>query len=309
MVRDLRALKDYEQYPVDKYFIIGEFDQLAKNDEDKEVPCQGFIGSSKSILNNLTKLTQAQPDGLVLYLDGTYKLLINGWVLILLGGVTIKLTSAGAYSHSFVPILECITRSECEPAFSALFRALCLVADKYATMTLKISVLVQDHCQASANAVRNTLQRLLPQVKRKYFIMIIIYLLTLALEKENEVLLGGCETHVLRKIDEQKRLLQNNDYYEATVQPFFRDLVNSANESIFFLLIGYAIKDWQSKIAFRPFVAWLQKVYINVTWYRFANYVTPPGCDTKNQILEACNKGMLNFLAKKVNTTRSYITC
>ena len=94
-----------------------------------------------------------------------------------------------------------------------------------------------------------------------------------------------------RKIDEHKLLLQDNEYYEITVKPFFRELVNCANDSIFFLLVGYAIKEWQSKLAFRPFVAWLLKVYINLTWYKFANYITPPGCDTKNQILEACNKG------------------
>ena len=52
-----------------------------------------------------------------------------------------------------------------EPAFAALFQMFCTVADRYAGLKLlKISVFVQDHCQASANAVRNTLQGLLSQV-------------------------------------------------------------------------------------------------------------------------------------------------
>ena len=160
-IHDLAALKADELYPEEKYFIIREFDQLARNDEDREVPCQGFIGSNKRMLNNLSKLVSVQPDRLILYLDGTYKLLINGWVLILLGGVTLKQSVSGAISHSFVPVLECITRSECEPAFAALFSAFCDVADKYAAVRLKISVVVQDHCQASFNAVRNTLEHLL----------------------------------------------------------------------------------------------------------------------------------------------------
>ena len=164
MVRDLEGLKMDESVPAHKYIIIGEFNQAAQNDEGKLVPCQGFIGSSKAMLNNLEKLAAAQPEGIILYLDGTYKLLINGWVLILLGGVTLKFSPTGISSHSFVPVLECITRSECEPAFAALFQTFCTVADRYAGLQLKISVLVQDHCQASANAVRNTLQGLLSQV-------------------------------------------------------------------------------------------------------------------------------------------------
>ena len=30
--------------------------------------------------------------------------------------------------------------------------------------------------------------------------------------QDSTVVIGGCETHVTRKIDEQKRLLQDNDY-------------------------------------------------------------------------------------------------
>lgn len=104
-------------------------------------------------------------------------------------------------------------------------------------------------------------------------------------------MLGGCETHVTRKIDEHKRLLQDEEYYKSVVQPLFRDLVCSANENIFFIIAGFAIQSWETTVSFQPFVAWLLKVYLNYEWFRFANYITPPGCDTTNQIIEACNKG------------------
>ena len=155
---------DFTNIPTTGFFVVGEFDQSAINDEGETVPCHGFIGTSKIMLDNIKLLSLAQPDGLVLYIDGTYKLLTNGWVLILLGGVTLKINNSGDCSHSFVPILECLTRSECEPAFAAIYKCFCKMADEYSNIALKVSVIMQDHCQASANALKNTLQHLVFQV-------------------------------------------------------------------------------------------------------------------------------------------------
>lgn len=157
-------VNDFTNVPTTGFFVVGSFDQSAINDDGDTVPCHGFIGTSKVMLDNIKLLSLAQPDGLVLYIDGTYKLLTNGWVLILLGGVTLKMNNSGECSHSFVPILECLTRSECEPAFSAIYKCFCKVADEYSNIALKVAVVMQDHCQASANALKNTLQLLVYQV-------------------------------------------------------------------------------------------------------------------------------------------------
>ena len=59
------------------------------------------------MLNNLEKLGADQPEGRILYLDGTYKLFSYGWALT--DGVTFKLSPTGISTHSFVLVLECIT--------------------------------------------------------------------------------------------------------------------------------------------------------------------------------------------------------
>jgi len=162
---DFANLKADDAVPMDRFVVLGQFNQSATNDEGETVQCQGFIASNKMMLDNIQLLHVAQPDGLVLYLDGTYKLLDNGWVLILLGGVTLNVSAYGECSHSFVPILHCLTRSECEPAFAAVFKTFTQLADEYAGIILKIDVVMQDHCQASANALKNTLRLLTFQVE------------------------------------------------------------------------------------------------------------------------------------------------
>lgn len=87
----------------------------------KEVRTQGFVFSSPAILNNTKIVLRDQIEGISLAMDGTYKLLHNNWVLVVLGTHTVNYTTKLARnsyeSHTTIPLLYCLVRTECQPCF------------------------------------------------------------------------------------------------------------------------------------------------------------------------------------------------
>jgi len=112
--------------------------------------------------------------------------------------------------------------------------------------------------------------------------------------------------------------LQNDEFFDSVVQPWLMDLVRATNESIFLVIAAYGVQTWGKTPSYQPFVAWIQKVYLNYEWFRFSDYITPPGCDTTNQIIEACNGGIKsvnptmqsfsNFCSSGEQITTNYLT-
>ena len=91
----------------------------------------GFVFSSPALLGNIKTALRDMTQGLSLALDGTYKLLYNGWVLCILATHTVNYTASAAdksESHSSIPLLFCLVRTEGQPAYDALLQSLKLVS-------------------------------------------------------------------------------------------------------------------------------------------------------------------------------------
>ena len=93
---------------------------------------EGFVFSSFAILENIKVAMSDKTEGVSLAMDGTYKLLFNGWVLIVLSTHTVNYTTSQTTkkhteTHSAIPMLFCLVRTEAQPAFDAVLSTLKLV--------------------------------------------------------------------------------------------------------------------------------------------------------------------------------------
>lgn len=121
---------DVEVTPVHEDYVEGD----EERPELTQIRTQGFVFSSENVTKNILSAIKCSPDGLSLALDGTYKLLFNGWVLIVLSSHTVNYTlnnnvNGRKESHSAIPFLFCLVRSEAQPAFDCLLTCLTLVSN------------------------------------------------------------------------------------------------------------------------------------------------------------------------------------
>ena len=190
-INDKRISEDFNLLGIEsntQCLVLNSYDFEVKI-EDQVTTCTGFTFTCKTFLQNIKKCVDCQISGMRLSWDGTYKLLRNGWTLILFGSISLKFGHGGLISHSFIPFSLTLTRSEAYPAFRSIMDAFVfsLKLLKIPIESINIQSLSQDHCFAAANGL-DYLKNLFPNNKS------IINLL-------------DCETHVGRKIREKKNLL------------------------------------------------------------------------------------------------------
>jgi hypothetical protein len=92
-------------------FILHSFDYNTTC-QNQQLTTSGFVFTNKILMNNIIKCTAAQPSGLRLSWDGTYKICQNGWTLILFGSTGIRIAENGLIAHHIVPFSCTLTRTE-----------------------------------------------------------------------------------------------------------------------------------------------------------------------------------------------------
>ena len=113
---------------------------------------EGFIFSSKAFLKNIQLMFGVMGNEFTLYLDGTYKITNEGWVLLVLG--THSVTIGQRVTHSLRPFMLCWTYSENAVAVTALLKCLKRTAlQMFGIVGLHIAVVSIDHCEAFYNAI------------------------------------------------------------------------------------------------------------------------------------------------------------
>ena len=83
-------------------FLLHSFDYNTTYQKE-HLTTSGFVFTNKVFMNNINKCIYAQPSGLRLSWDGTYKICQNGWKLILFGSTGIIINENGLITHHFVP--------------------------------------------------------------------------------------------------------------------------------------------------------------------------------------------------------------
>ena len=151
--------EDYRNLTGDSHFVVSSHEFTSTNDAGERCNCVGFTLTTKDMIGNLQHAIEiSEGTGLVLSTDGTYKLIIGNWVVIILGCTVVIFNADGTSQLSFRPILVQVTMVEQEAAYDALYKALIKIADEFLSHSdLKVACMIIDHCQASYNAVKEVL--------------------------------------------------------------------------------------------------------------------------------------------------------
>ena len=79
----------------DEVLYLNSFNQEAINDDGDTVQTQGCVVTSPYLALQIKNCVSAQPNGVHLMVDGTYKLVFNGWVLVILAGHCVNFSIKG----------------------------------------------------------------------------------------------------------------------------------------------------------------------------------------------------------------------
>jgi hypothetical protein len=109
---------------------------LAPSQPTSTFDLSGFVFSTPRVLSNIQVAMRDLPTGVPISLDGTYKLVNNGWTLLVVGTHTVgrpaigSTPTSGTYAHSFLPFVMALSKSESEQAYRSLLGVMREVAYK-----------------------------------------------------------------------------------------------------------------------------------------------------------------------------------
>jgi hypothetical protein len=162
----------------------------------------GFTFTCGKFMTNIKNCIENGECGLRLSWDGTYRLTCNGWVLILFGSIYTKFKNDGSISHSFIPFTCTMTKTESIVAFRSIIDSFFTCLNLLNINKDRVNVLSfsQDHTQTGALGVDYLRKKLI-----------------------KPIILLSCETHVRRKVNENKSLLAGK--IKQTIHIYFLLLI------------------------------------------------------------------------------------
>jgi hypothetical protein len=252
---------------------------------------EGFIFSSAAILRNIGVALRDLHPGIHLAIDGTYKILMGPWVLLVLATHTVNMPTSdcgrGSEStHTAVPLLFSIVKSESGRSVSALVHTLQLLArNMFGVDVLSVRSVSMDR----SNALRcGIYRRLGTQVK-----------------------IVNCFAHLVRKSKDKARTFKCKPYYESTIKVDIAALHLCPSEAALVMLADLALSKWDA--AGHPrYASWFRKIYMGEGWRGWwVGAAGGAGAGASNNPLEAYNKEikvhisarstMAHFLANNVH--------
>jgi hypothetical protein len=158
--------EEYHKLDDNEYFVVSSNEFESIDDKGEACSCAGFTLTSKDMINNLENAIETSHEqGLVLCVDGSYKLIIGNWVIIIVGSTVIIFEVDGSQSDasdhlSFRPHFMQVTMVEKKPAYDSLFETMVTVAKDFLGVDLFVAKVIMDHCYPSYNAVTNVLRQI-----------------------------------------------------------------------------------------------------------------------------------------------------
>lgn len=147
----------------DEMIIVRYFKETVVTENGETREDYGFIFTTKTLIKNLEKChLEMNTEGIVLCLDGTFRLCINGYVLLLFG--TDHPNLSGPHSHSFVPFGFAFCRAETTIANRWLIEGIItcfkifVLKDEFAVVNVVAAII--DH----SAAIRAALITLFPMI-------------------------------------------------------------------------------------------------------------------------------------------------
>jgi hypothetical protein len=202
-----------------------------------------------------------------------------------LGSFGLNIKDNGDISHSFKPFMFALTLTEKEISYSSLFKSFINICRHYNRInTLYINGIVFDHCQATHNAVTNTLTPLLKDfgINRQANI--------------SSPKVYSCITHVERNFKNHV----DKSTYISNFKPMFTGILQAKNICMFDILCRNAMRIW-NMTGQQQLTEWFTKIYLNDNWKNFYLNCIYPGVHPDNNLLESFNRVIKRYLMKPMN--------
>ena len=132
-------------------------------------------------------------------MDGTYKLLINGYVLIIMATHSVNPTNRAddSFTHTGIPFLFCLSRSEGQPVFDMMLSTLTKLAgvDFFNIQNFSVLSGSMDRCPAILNAYVKFSQQ----------------------KEGRDMKFVNCYAHLVRNAKKHAKLLKNQVKYYISI--------------------------------------------------------------------------------------------
>jgi hypothetical protein len=238
---------------------------VSMNESNKQTV--GCVVSCKKLIHTFIEfLDSCGNNGLDLAIDGTYKLIINNWVIIVLGTRYLSRssdenpnTSTEEYTHSFVPFVFGLCQSESKESFECLFNSLYKIVHQfYPGKYLKVHSIIMDHsapCRSGAVSIFG-----------------------------EDVIVLSCWVHVLRNCKKHKSLLTRKEYY-TDIQRHVHVMHKCSTSTQFDFVSKSCVDEW-IKNGQIEFANWFKDINLTLQWRNwFVGAAQRPGVPVENNSL------------------------
>ncbi|KAE9065212.1 hypothetical protein PF006_g30513, partial [Phytophthora fragariae] len=233
-------------------------------DDGKKADCCGLILTSRAIFWNVLKAYNGQNnDGVLGVTDGTYRLHFGGWTLVDFGTYTTHYEKK-RYSKTFVPWAYMFVRTEPHVAYATMFKVVRSFASRFFEINLVLSFGSLDRSQYIASAYREVW----PSIR-----------------------LLNCYPHLARTCGaaDKRRLLAENDFYEASVAVSIKHLTKAQTERQFSDLARLFLAYWREH-GETEYASWFEETYLGSTWMFWYYQAAIPGVTPSQNALESHHK-------------------
>ena len=230
--------------------VLGTFEGEGMNHEDTLVQDSGIVFTFKGIVQRWPEMysAQAASGGLSLTVDGTYSLLHNGWVVIVMGTTSMTRDSwqredyrgKEGFHHSCRPLLFVLSRTETTIAYQGGFQMLKRAYSMFCETNIEVHSCSMDRAQYILNAV--------------------------LLEFPGINYLVNCWAHVKRKATAAKpkqRLVDKT--YMNTIQHMLRECELAPSLPIFHILCSHMVA-CMTAAGEQVYADWFLKIYLAENW-------------------------------------------
>ncbi len=310
---DLLVLHTFDVFVLKSSVVEGA--TLHEDGDDNEYTrTQGCVFTSSALLKNIQiAIRDCAAFGLTAAMDGTYKLLFNGWVLIVLSTHTVNYVTltcddtprTGRDTHSAVPLLFSFVRTECQASFDHVLETLknvsavvvavwaCMLFFLTSLMPLQtaaklfpsaLDVKVASACMDHSAPTKNAFVEAFPGVR-----------------------VVDCWAHVVRKAREKAQSLHCVDYFERIMEPQLQQMNKVGYRPAMHKLAKCAVRQWRTA-GHTAYAKWFTDVYLHEDWdgwYCAASGV--PGASETNNPLESFNAEIKQQVSEK--STMTHFLC
>jgi len=268
-LKTISCLEQFDKIPNEKDIIVLDIFEI-----DQSI---GFVFTSKALVQYIPQLRGEQEKGFSMECDGTYKLVVTGWVLQVLGTHIVRRASFETstssrrdeeYFHSSRPFLFMFSKTESGYAIQKLLQVYKKVCAEFLNIPSSIACATMDHSDAIRKA----------------------FLDEMTITSDSIL---DCWAHIARKVTENRGHIRGDgETKEIFLKQALEDLSVchlSRSRSIFNLLTTLLINKWTVD-GQKVFADWFKKVYLNKWgwWYVTASNI--PGVLPNNNPMESYNK-------------------